>query len=283
MDNPLVKKKTLKQIILSVVDEVKEQNGQTVSYRCSAYEKNGNRCNYGQKILVPSNFRRHIIGSHPEVANNLGIGDGTSGEPPTKKSKTTKIMVETDRATIILGTLKLATTNSLPLPYPDWEGMTILVGPLWKAVDLEMSRDKLTKLVGLATEILKKMMIDEMRGKVIHAKIDSASRRGRSFFGINVQFTNEKDCVIVRHLALHEMIERQTKENLKHVMDNEFQEFGIAKNQLLTVAHDNGANMVANQIYPFGTGGVNVTPAKKPSIKNVFEASEVAAAKAIWL
>ncbi|XP_062710729.1 zinc finger BED domain-containing protein 4-like [Aedes albopictus] len=42
------------------------------------------------------------------------------------------------------------------------------------------------------------------------------------------------------------MIERQTKENLKHVMDNEFQEFGIAKNQLLTVAHDNGANMVAS-------------------------------------
>ena len=110
-------------------------------------------------------------------------------------------MVETDRATIILGTLKLATTNSLPLRYPDWEGMTILVGPLWKAVDLEMSRDKLTKLVGLATEILKKLMIDEMRGKVIQAKIDSASRRGRSFFGINVQFTNEKDCVIVRHLG----------------------------------------------------------------------------------
>lgn len=42
------------------------------------------------------------------------------------------------------------------------------------------------------------------------------------------------------------MIERQTKENLKDVMEHEFQKFGITHNQLLTVTHDNGANMVAS-------------------------------------
>lgn len=110
-------------------------------------------------------------------------------------------MVETDRPTIILGTLTLATTHSLPLRFPDWEGMMILVGPLWKAAEFEMSREKLTKMVSRAADILKDLMVAEMRGKVIHAKIDSASRQGRSFFGINVQFADENNCIAVRHLG----------------------------------------------------------------------------------
>ncbi|XP_021694315.1 zinc finger BED domain-containing protein 4-like [Aedes aegypti] len=101
-------------------------------------------------------------------------------------------------------------------------------------------------MVSRAADILKDLMVAEMRGKVIHAKIDSASRRGRSFFGINVQFADENNCIAVRHLALHEMIERQTKENLKAVMEHEFDKFKILRKQLLTVAHDNGANMVAS-------------------------------------
>lgn len=79
--------------------------------------------------------------------------------------------------------------------------MQILVGPLWKAVNINMNRAKLTEMISRAAEIAGRMISVEMRGKLIHAKIDSASRRGRSVFGINVQFTNDMDCVIVRHLG----------------------------------------------------------------------------------
>ncbi|XP_062534674.1 zinc finger BED domain-containing protein 4-like [Armigeres subalbatus] len=109
-----------------------------------------------------------------------------------------------------------------------------------------MTREKLADMVRRSAVIVKELMMSEIRGKIIHAKIDSATRRGRSFFGINIQFADEQGCIVVRHLALHEMIERQTKENLKNVLEHELQEFGIAHNQLLTVAHDNGANMVAS-------------------------------------
>nr|XP_029717939.1 uncharacterized protein LOC115260761 [Aedes albopictus] len=105
-----------------------------------------------------------------------------------------------------------------------------------------MSREKLSKLVERATEVLKRLMIDEIRGKTIHAKIDSAFRRGRSFFGINVQFSNGSDCIVVRHLALHEMIKRQTRENFRDVMvwSENF------RSLVFHYTHDNGVNMVAS-------------------------------------
>lgn len=46
--------------------------------------------------------------------------------------------------------------------------------------------------------------------------------------------------------AVHEMIERQTKENLQKVMEEQLQLIGVDLQQVLTVTHDNGANMVAS-------------------------------------
>lgn len=41
------------------------------------------------------------------------------------------------------------------------------------------------------------------------------------------------------------MVERQTKENLKAVIERELLEFGLIWAQILAIAHDNGANMCA--------------------------------------
>lgn len=45
--------------------------------------------------------------------------------------------------------------------------------------------------------------------------------------------------------AVREMIERQTKENLRKVLEEELQLIAVSLEQLLTVTHDNGANMLA--------------------------------------
>ncbi|XP_062554092.1 uncharacterized protein LOC134219386 [Armigeres subalbatus] len=163
--------------------------------------KNGSRCDYGQKALVTKNFKRHFICNHPDVAINMGLAEEHIGEPFTKKSKITKIVVETNRVNVIQGTLTLDTSNKR-VGFPDWEGMILLVGPLWKVAKLVMSREKLADMVRRSAAIVKDLMMSEIRGKIIHAKIDSETRRGRTFFGINLQFANEQGCIVVRHLGM---------------------------------------------------------------------------------
>lgn len=46
--------------------------------------------------------------------------------------------------------------------------------------------------------------------------------------------------------ALHEMVERATKENVKQILCDVMTEYGINIKQVLSVAHDNGQNMVAS-------------------------------------
>ncbi|XP_058827097.1 uncharacterized protein LOC131687071 [Topomyia yanbarensis] len=243
-----------KNKILKIVEEVR--NGEGCKFRCIAADDEDRKCAYVQTVFNAGNFKRHVVTHHAEVARRLGLeyspeknqtevtSKPTAGEPPAKKMKQ-KLLVETTKKNIFLGTLQLATSFNLPLRYPDWQGMKLLAGPLWDAAGIRMNKHVMQQLIRRAAELMRSILKAEMNSKIVNLKIDSASRRSRSVFGVNVQFMDEEDRVQIRHLAVQEMIQRQTKENLKIVMEEVMLVYGLSSNQLLTIAHDNGANMCA--------------------------------------
>ncbi|XP_058827404.1 uncharacterized protein LOC131687342 [Topomyia yanbarensis] len=228
------RKVTLKTTILQVVNNIDGK------YICNA----GQKCMYKQDNFSASNFKRHIQKLHPDVFIRLELEATDSFEASPSKKKPKALLVQTDKETIILGTLQLVTQNSLPLTFPDTVGFRTLVEPLWRAVGLKINRKSLTELVSSGAKAMELCIKSEMAGRMINLKIDSASRGNRHIFGINAQFFKDGE-VIIRSLALREIHERQTKENLKLTIEEVMEQFGIAHQQLYSVVHDNGANMIA--------------------------------------
>lgn len=191
-----------RDVVLNAVEEIVGADGNTIRYRCRASADEDRPCNYEQTVFIPGNFKRHLLSLHPEVARQLGFA--SIDEPPIKKPRTSKLIVDTSAKRVLLGTLQMATGNNIPKRFTDWEGTKTLIEPLWNAANFKMSRDKLSELIGNAAALLRKIIAEEVKGKIICLKIDSASRRGRSVFGINLQYIDENGNVCVRHLGKQE-------------------------------------------------------------------------------
>lgn len=187
--------------MLSVVEEIAGADGKTIRYRCRANCDENMQCNYVQTVFVPGNFKRHLVSCHPNVAKELGFV--LKEEPPVKKPRTSKLIVESSVSQVILGTLQMATENNMPLRFPEWSGTKTLIAPLWNAAGLKMSPEILTELIGNAGMLLRKVITEELKEKVLCLKIDSATRKGRSVFGINLQFIDENGQVRIRHLGMY--------------------------------------------------------------------------------
>ncbi|XP_029725293.2 uncharacterized protein LOC115265169 [Aedes albopictus] len=212
-------------------------------YICKAEEG----CNYQQETLMPGNFKRHLHKMHPTVFAAMDLpapaAVGNAAEPSKKKSR--KLLVDTDQGKIRLGLLQLATVNNLPHSFPEI-GFKTLVGDLCKAADVTFHRKAVANLVGASAFAAQKLITAELKQQhLIAIEVDGASRGSRHFVGINARFIVDGE-VVVRNLAIRETLERQTKEHLKSLMEEVLSKFGVKLNQVYSVTHDNGANMVAS-------------------------------------
>lgn len=66
-----------------------------------------------------------------------------------------------------------------------------------------------------------KSISEEVKGKLISLKLDCVTRHNRSILGINVQYMDKNDEVVLKTLAMTQLDVKHTSENLKHaVLDN---------------------------------------------------------------
>lgn len=167
------------------------------TFRCIAVPN----CYYVQRNkIVHGNFIRHVRTNHPEKLEMLGLPLSDNCEPKIKRKKTGRLPVESSLQRILLGTLQLATANSLSLTFPEWIGFKTLVGPLWAAANLTMNRKNLTELIVESGSLARNILADEMKGRMLHLKIDSASRRNHHSFAVNTSFYKDGQ-VVTRSLG----------------------------------------------------------------------------------
>ncbi|XP_058817764.1 uncharacterized protein LOC131681073 [Topomyia yanbarensis] len=238
---------SLKRKISDAVEEVNDSAGGK-KYRCLADIDAERKCVYEQKNFNPGNFKRHFISCHAEVAHRLNLVSEGSDQPQNTKKRpksASKVQVETTRSNVLLGTLQMITENNLSIRFPEWEGVQLLLGPLWNACDLKISRNTLPTLIHRAADIMRHTMAGKFYQKPICLKVDAATRHSKSIFGINLTFTDDDGIVQIMHLAAHEMPERQTQENLQRVIMDEIKVFGIEYSQIVAITSDNGQNILA--------------------------------------
>lgn len=156
-------------------------------------------CNYFQEKYDVTNFLRHFRTQHPEEA---AVHDLTK-EPPAKKARIVpKIPIAINRQILLEACLKLVAMHHLPFSSLEWEGLRLLLDPITEALDMTINRQNIKVHLGVAAEKVKQAIKTELRGRLIHLAIDSASRHSRHILGINVQYERQ-GAVVIRTIGMY--------------------------------------------------------------------------------
>ncbi|XP_055613891.1 uncharacterized protein LOC129760282 [Uranotaenia lowii] len=200
------------------------------------YTQRGPKCDIG-------NFIRHFRSVHPtEALEHHLFRDGD--QPPEKVARTSKISVHLSKAEVLEACLKLVTKHNLPLACFGWEGMRMILSPLSDALGLEFDQVNVKFQVEAASREMKRGIMNEVRGKLVSLKIDSASRRSRHVLGVNIQYETSGQ-IVIRTIGVVEARQSQPAMILKEKIIDILKEFGITTDQIFTVTTDNGSNMIA--------------------------------------
>lgn len=84
----------------------------------------------------------------------------------------------------------------------------------------------------------------ETKNQVVSVMVDSATRNGRSIFGVNIQYKYNEQLRLVT-LAMCELKKNHTAQYLGDIVVNVLSKYGIKLEQVLTFTTDNGSNMLA--------------------------------------
>lgn len=88
----------------------------------------------------------------------------------------------------------------MPFSSLDWEGLKLFLDPISKTLNLKVNRSNIKQHLVKAADKIGLAIKNEMKGKLICLKTDSAARHGRNVLRINVQY-GLSDVVVTRTLG----------------------------------------------------------------------------------
>lgn len=94
-----------------------------------------------------------------------------------------------------------------------------------------------------AAQIEKKIK-NEVQGKYVALMVDGASKNGKSFLGLSIQFVFDGR-MVVRNIGILEILDSHCSLNLMNEIMTRLHFFGIEKSRLIGITSDNAPNMLA--------------------------------------
>ena len=146
---------------------------------------------------------------------------------------------------LINACVELVTKNGRPLNIFTDSGFKKLIQPILRTINppIAINENSIREaIIHKAIEIRNEIK-EEIENKLVCLKIDGATRHGRSFIGVNIQYILNRK-IIIRTLGLREMFERSTSENLKNLILNILREYDITVHNIYTITTDDGSNML---------------------------------------
>lgn len=161
----------------------------------------GSKCDHKQKKFDINNFIRHFRSIHTEKA----IAEGLQKEevPAAIRPRiVAKRQFAVDKPLIIEVAVQLVAKHNLPVSCMEWDAMRMLFDPLTAGVGMaKMDTRKLKGHVSQSAEMIKDAIINELKGRLISLKIDSASRHNRHVLAILARFARN-DEIVTRTLGM---------------------------------------------------------------------------------
>lgn len=108
------------------------------------------------------------------------------------------------------------------------------------APDYPAVRENITYLASQVEEKIK----NEVKDKYISIMVDTATKNGKSFLGLSIQFVHDGQ-IVVRSLGIIELLIAHSSANLKNEIMSRLHFLGINKSQIIGITSDNAPNMIA--------------------------------------
>lgn len=186
-----------------------------------------------------SNLTSHFKIAHKEIYNNK-----------IKSKPETSIFVQREK--MLHSCVEMVTINSLPFRVLSQSGFKSAIEDKLDAfkeagVPLNLFNENVLEIkekVRQTAAKIREKIKTETRNKMISVMVDSATRNGRSIFGISIQYKYNGVLQVVT-IAMRELHESHTAQNLAKVLLEVLYEYGIKLNQTLSITTDNGSNMLA--------------------------------------
>ncbi|CAI6345244.1 unnamed protein product [Macrosiphum euphorbiae] len=140
----------------------------------------------------------------------------------------------------------MVTNNGRPFCAVDDSGFRKIINPLLVQFGPEYTINVKNVKENIITKgnLIIKNISEEVKGKLLSLKLDCVTRQNRSILGINVQYMDNNDEVVLKTLAMTQIDVKHTSENLKHAVCEVLKKFNITKNQIFSITCDNANNLV---------------------------------------
>ncbi|XP_051977288.1 uncharacterized protein LOC127639367 [Xyrauchen texanus] len=199
------------------------------------------------------NLQRHLQRRHPaEHAETTAQKRPASVDGLTtldvavvKRAKITGLHVQLSPNIIKDACIELVTINGRPLSLMEDSGFRKIIDPIQEAIgnDFNINSTNICEMVSDVAQGEREQLKNELNGRLLMLKIDSATCRDRTVLCINVQYA-DGDKIVMHTLAVKELTERHTTEYISSVAKDVLHEYNVELRQVYSVTSDNGVNMV---------------------------------------
>ena len=139
--------------------------------------------------------------------------------------------------------MKMLVYDGVPLTFFSHSGFESLHGEAAKKLGVSLGRDAVRHLLLQKSAEAKKVLQEEIRGKMIYVKFDGVTRLRSHLMGITIQFFSSEGGIQTRTIALRDTESKNDRASVKEIVMTALRDFGITTEQVLAAVVDNAANM----------------------------------------
>lgn len=147
--------------------------------------------------------------------------------------------------------VELVSVNGRPLSLLEDTGFRKILDPILTAINkgstealIAINRKNIIAHIQRRAELLRKEIREEVAGRLVSLKTDTVTRMDRHLLGVNIQFIQDGQ-IRLRNLAIKEIFDSHTGENLKKELDEVLKEFGLTLSSVYSATTDNALNMLS--------------------------------------
>ncbi|CAI6352385.1 unnamed protein product [Macrosiphum euphorbiae] len=139
----------------------------------------------------------------------------------------------------------MVTVNGRPLTIFNDSGFKKILNPLTQAIGegFTINSQNIKKHIFCASKTIINEITENIKNSLVSLKIDCVKRHNRSIMGVNIQFIKNMN-VCLATLAMREINEQHTAQNLKKMLFDVLAIYNMRKEQIFTITCDNASNMV---------------------------------------
>ena len=154
-------------------------------------------------------------------------------------------VVQLSDSDVLDACVELVTANARPFTLMEDSGFKKLLNPILAGLEnkIVINAENIRCEITVRAQCIRRDIQNEIIVRLVCLKVDTASRLGRSFLGLNMQYIKDGK-VVLRTLCAKEIHGSHTAENLKSEIKRVLAMYGLTLRNVYSVTTDNASNMV---------------------------------------